>query len=118
MDNTDVITSKLETIDKINDSLKEVTTMLYRESESNIDSDLAAFLIYVGEILDEKRLDLKNLNIDLIKDNMHSSKERSKLLCQAILERDSMEQAYHHQQLKSAKYLGSLDNSKSASIIR
>ncbi len=111
--------SKISKIDSINNSLRMIILQLYNDIRKNdLDNETMAFLINIVESIESERLELQNLNVELIKDYLTPSAERSSILCQSIIERDAMEKEYKKLQIKAAEYLDSKENIEDANIIR
>ena len=92
-------------------NLTEINKKLYYRSQNNaLDEDNIAFLIYISELLQNIQLDLKDVNINFIKDFMPSSYEKKKLLCRTIAEKSDMEQEQYQKQLEFAKYISYSDS--------
>ena len=107
----DRVFSKINAIDKINSSLRGIILKLYGKATSDeLDGDTMAFLIYIAELLENLQIDLKDVNIEMIKDFIPSSaKERSRFLCQTLSERDEMQKSQEKLRLDTIKLLQEKD---------
>lgn len=98
--------SRLDEIDKVLANLTNINKKLYyKAKENDLDEDTIAFLIYIAELLQNLQLDLKDVNINFIKDFIPSSFEKKQLLCQTIAEKSNMEQEQYQKQIEAAKYI-------------
>ncbi len=106
----DKVLSKINTIDKINSSLRDIILKLYGKATSEgLDEDTMAFFIYIAELLENLRVDLKDINIEMIKDLIPSTKERSRYLCQTLSEKDEMLKSQERLRLETIKRLQEKD---------
>lgn len=110
---------ELDEIDKISVIIQEIIEKLHKKiKDENLDEETIAFLIYIAECLEAKRIDLKDVNIDLIKNFMPLSVERSKLLFQNMTEKDRMQREQKNHQLEDVKYLSSIEDVNNPLLIR
>ena len=113
------VQNRLNEMDKILFSLNEIVKKLYDKSNnSNLDDDTIAFLIYVAELLQKLQIDLKDTNINFIKDFIPTSFEKSKLLCQNIAEKSDMEQKQFQKEIEALKYFHNREMQEELMTIR
>ncbi len=96
---------ELDKVDKVISCLNDIIQILYNKAQDKkLDSDTIAFLIYQAESIQKVQLDLKDKNIEFIKEFIPYTSERSRLLCETIAERSHMEQNYNYMQKNAIKY--------------
>ena len=109
--------NRLDEIDKVLANLTNINKKLYyKAKESDLDEDTIDFLIYIAELLQNLQLDLKDANINFIKDFIPSSFEKKQLLCRTIAEKSDMEQEQYKKQLEFAKYISDSESMREESI--
>ena len=100
------VQTNLNDIDTALIELSEINKKLYYKLQnSDLDYDTTIFLISIIEELQKLQLDLKYININLIKDFIVSSYEKRKLLCQTMAEKSDMEQEQNQIQIELAKFI-------------
>ena len=96
---------ELSKVDNVISSLNIIIQSLYSKAEDkNLDSDTIAFLIYKAESLQKIQMELKDKNIEFIKEFIPHSSERSRLLCDTMAEKSHMEQNFSKTQEAIIKY--------------
>ena len=96
---------ELDKIDTIISSLNNIINSIYCKIKStNLDADTIAFLIYKAESLQKIQLELKDKNIEFIKEFIPYTSERSRLLCDTMAEKSHMEQNFNKTQEEIIKY--------------
>ena len=111
------VQTNLNDIDTALIELSEINKKLYYKLQnSDLDYDTTIFLISIIEELQKLQLDLKYININLIKDFIVSSYEKRKLLCQTMAEKSDMEQEQNQIQIELAKFIS--DRETTEPIIR
>ena len=99
------VLEELDKVDNIISSLNEIIQNLYiKAKDENLDNNTIAFLIYNAEQLENIQLELKDKNIEFLKDFVPHTLERSRLLCTIIAEKSYMEQKHDKMQQEAMQY--------------
>ena len=101
---------ELNEMEKIDFSLRQIIFKLYYKSqEMDLDSDTSAFLINISELLQSCRLKLKDVDVDIIRNFIPSSPEKTRLLCDTVTQRDKIEDEYKQMQISDVKFFQETD---------
>ena len=99
------VQDELDKVDKVISSLYNIIQSIYcKAKENGLDDDTIAFLIYKVECLQQVQIDLKDINIDFIKDFVPYTSERTRLLCSTMAERNHMEKDHNKIQEEIVQY--------------
>ena len=100
----------LNNIDKVCASIREIILKLYSKAQnSELDNDTVAFLIYMAECLESNCIDLKDVNVEIIRNFMSERFDRSKLLLDAMHEKETLVKEHQQMQLEAARYFESME---------
>ena len=113
----------INNIDKICSSIREIILKLYNKAQSdNLDTDTIAFLMYMAERLENNCIDLKDVNIEIIRNSLMERCDRSKLLIDIMQEKEALMKEQQQMQLETARYFEHMEyeetNDKTSLLVK